>query len=71
MEAQSESQMCPLWTLGPESRHKNIWGFVEEIPVPPVSSVASIEFHQFLSTDLGDSDSSFAIFITFYCEILV
>lgn len=26
-----ESQMCPLWTLGPESRHKNIWGFVEEI----------------------------------------
>lgn len=49
MEAQSESQICLLWTLGPESRHKNIWGFVEEI-LSSSSPVSSIAFHQFLST---------------------
>lgn len=72
VEAQSESQMCPLWGLNPDIK---IFGPSWKkfcLPVPPISSTA---LHQFLSTaeemGLGDSDSLLVIFLTFYYEIFV
>lgn len=74
----SQGLRCVLFGLSDLNPDIKMFGALWKkfcLPVPPVSSVASVEFHQFLSTaeemGLGDLHSSLAIFITFYCEIFV